>query len=161
MNNKAYNYLNYIPDQTTNYISMMNYKNEPGIMTLMNNNPMINDTQETTEPYLGFVRGNLFSKLYDPYRNYQPSEIKPTTDREKLLNQLQMYQFTLIELNLYLDVYPNDTEKVRLFNEYQKREKQLRNQYENTYGPLTINSKNLNNRNWTWIDSPWPWEGIK
>ena len=34
-------------------------------------------------------------------------------------------------------------------------------QYESMYGPLTIDSEYLNNNNWVWNNSPWPWEGDK
>ena len=72
-----------------------------------------------------------------------------------------MYKFALEELNLYLDNYPNDTQILNLYNQYLSEEKKLCNQYENIYGPLTVDSENIDNNMWTWIKSPWPWEGTK
>lgn len=164
MNN--YDFINYVPGNNLDYMKNMNYTNDPGMMMFMNNpgssmGGSTNYSLDILEPYEGFMRGNLFKSLYDPYKNYKYDEVEAKNERQSLLNQLLMYKFAAIDLGLYLDVNPNDSTAVRMFNEYQKMEKQLSKQYENTYGPLTLDSDSLNNRTWTWIDSPWPWEEIK
>ena len=112
-------------------------------------------------PKEGFLRGNLFNNLYDPYKNYQYGSLKPTNQKEELLYNILMYKFALTELNLYLDNYPNNTQMISLYNQYLTEEKKLCNQYEKNYGPLTTDSENIENNNWKWIKSPWPWEGTK
>ena len=72
-----------------------------------------------------------------------------------------MYKFALNELDLYLDIYPNDTMMLNLYKKYQTEEKQLCNEFEKNYGPLTLDSEYLGNNNWKWINSPWPWEGTR
>ena len=74
------------------------------------------------------------------------------------MNQWQQYNFAITDLNLYLDTHPNDMNAVRLFNNYNNILTQITNKYESTYGPLYLDSNSINN-NWTWINSPWPWEG--
>ena len=124
------------------------------------NNMNINNTN-LANPKEGFLRGNLFNNLYDPYKNYKYNKLNPTNKKEELLFNILMYKFALKELNLYLDVYPNNNQMLNLYNKYLIEEKQLCNQYEKTYGTLTTDSNNLDKNYWQWIKSPWPWEESK
>jgi len=114
-----------------------------------------------SEPKEGFLRGNLFNNLYDPYKNYKYGVLKSTNAKEELLYNILMYKFALIELNLYLDTHPNNQEILNLYKKYLMEEKKLCNQYEKSYGPLTVDGENLGTNSWNWIKSPWPWEGTK
>ena len=120
-----------------------------------------NMNNSNIDPKEGFLRGNLFDNLYKPYKNYTYGNLKATNKKEELLYNLLMYKFALIELNLYLDVNPNDMMMLNLFKKYQMEEKKLCNEFEKNYGPLTLDSEYLGNNNWKWINSPWPWEGTK
>ena len=125
------------------------------------NNMTMNMNNNLTDPKEGFLRGNLFNNLYEPYKNYQYKKLNPMNKKEELLFNILMYKFALKELNLYLDVYPNNNQILNLYNKYLIEEKQLCDQYEKTYGPLTTDSNNLDKNNWKWIKSPWPWEGTR
>lgn len=114
-----------------------------------------------TNPKEGFQRGNLFNNLYEPYKNYQYSPLKPTNQKEELLYNILMHKFALTELNLYLDTNPNNQEVINLYKKYLMDEKQLCKEFEKNYGPLTIDSENIGTNTWNWIKSPWPWEGTK
>ena len=116
------------------------------------------DNTNLSNPLEGFLRGNLFNNLYNPYKNYNYAMLKPTNKKEELLYNILMYKFALTELNLYLDIHPNNQEMINLFKKYLLEEKKLCNEYEKNYGPLTIDSNNLENNSWNWIKSPWPWE---
>lgn len=151
-------------DDRINYMTNMdNYK----IQFLKNNtnNSMMNKNMTNmiynksfSEPYNGFVRGNMFVDEYEGYKNYKPNEINSSNEREILLNQLQQYIFALVDLDLYLDVNPNDNNAVKLYNNYLGIKKQIIKKYENMYGPLTLDSNELNKNNWVWLNGPWPWE---
>jgi len=78
-------------------------------------------------------------------------------NRERLLKELMAADFTLIDLNLYLDTHPYDQKTINIYNNCLQRAKMLRNQYEQMYGPLTPNSI-PSGCPWQWIESPWPWE---
>lgn len=119
------------------------------------------DNTNLTDPKEGFLRGNLFNNLYDPYKNYKYGMLNPTNKKEELLFNILMYKFALKELNLYLDTNPNNTNMINLYNQYLSEEKKLCNEYEKNYGPLTVDSMNLGTNSWSWIKSPWPWEGTK
>ena len=148
MNNNFYN----IPEKW--YKEFNDTFNISNTTDNMNNNNLA-DSKEA------FLRGNLFNNLYDPYKNYKYGILRPTSQKEELLFNILMYKFNLIELNLYLDNYPNDTRMLNLYNQYLSEEKKLCDQYEKSYGPLTVDSENIGNNSWKWIKSPWPWEGTK
>ena len=151
MNNYGFDYFNYISN-----LKDINPNNQ--IPINFTNNILNQQTQQLTDPYQGLIRGNLFANLYQPYRNYQPQEINPDNEKNALLYQLMQYKFALIELNLYLDTHPDDNYILSLYHKYLDIEKQMCNQYEKMYGPLTTDSINIGNNQWTWKNSPWPWE---
>lgn len=109
------------------------------------------------DPYTGFIRGNMFKNLYNSYKITNPIEIKPTSDREQLLTVLDAFDFATIDINLYLDIYPNDKDMLALFNQYRIEKNKLRSEYENLFGPLLTDS-DANMTEWAWDNKPWPWE---
>ena len=113
--NDYYNYMNFLADPNS-MIYDMNYQAlYPNAVMPTNNN--ILDTK------LGFKRGNLFNNLYDEYKNYKPQELKANNEKEDLLLQIDEQRFAMIEMNLYLDLYPNNKEALNRFNTYLKKEK--------------------------------------
>ena len=157
MNDYNYDYMNYVTNIPSSTKMNINYnKDKDKYTTQMLNQSSYNN--QILAPKEGFIRGNLFNNLYDRYKNYTPAQINPQNERDALLNQWQQYNFAITDLNLYLDTHPNDMNAVRLFNNYNNILTQITNKYESTYGPLYLDSNSINN-NWTWINSPWPWEG--
>lgn len=117
-----------------------------------------NTSEHLYDPYNGFIRGNLFADTYDPYKRTEPYEIKPMNEQAELLTYIDALGFTLIDLNIYLDVYPDDRECIDIFNQYRKEKEKLVKEYESKYGPITIDSDSLNTYPWAWNDMPWPWD---
>ena len=76
----------------------------------------------------------------------------------ELLTYVDMYTFAMTDLNLYLDVHPDDKEALQLFNEYRKQSIEATKNYENKYGPLQLTSNSLNTFPWAWDNEPWPWD---
>jgi len=76
--------------------------------------------------------------------------------RERLLNELMAADFTLIDLNLYLNTHPYDQRAISLFNSNVQRAKALRQNFERLYGPLTPMTQSK--CPWQWIEDPWPWQ---
>ena len=116
------------------------------------------DTQQLFNPKEGFEKGNLFSNLYREYKNYRPASLRANTDEERLSLNLQALCFAAHELNLYLDLHPEDQSMIALFNDYQKQIQDLTREYETKYGPLFVSSNN-NNSSFEWVNNKWPWEG--
>ncbi len=126
------------------------------------NNKMITPAKNTFnnlyDPYNGLIRGNLFKNLYDPYKAKEPYEIKPMNEQAKMLTEIDALGFAMIDLNLYLDVFPNDKEKINLYNQYRLEKENMLKEYEAKYGPITTNSDSLNSYPWAWNNMPWPWD---
>lgn len=107
----------------------------------------------------GFLRGNMEVKTYNPYDNMTYLVPNVLGAQEQLLYKIQQLDFALLDINLYLDVHPNDFELIQKFNEYNDELNTLMKNYENLYGPLSLSYGNgLSNNSWQWDDEPWPWQ---
>ena len=125
------------------------------------NQPSFNQSSNQTNlynPYNGFIRGNMFPELYNTYKVNQPFEIKPMNEQADLLTYIDALGFALIDLNLYLDNFPDDRKALELFNQYRILKEEYMNEYQNKYGAIFLNSDALNTYPWAWKKGPWPWE---
>lgn len=107
-------------------------------------------------PSEGLNRGNMFSDEYFPYKNYY-YKVVVKGKREELLLKIQELTFAVKDLNIYLDVYPNDLECLELFKVYAKELEGLKSIYEKEYGSL-IAKDVTSTKEFTWINNPWPWD---
>jgi len=78
-------------------------------------------------------------------------------NRERLLKEIMAVDFTIVELNLYLDTHPGDRNALMLYNSNVQRSRMLRQRYESMYGPLNA-LMSTSSYPWQWIEGPWPWE---
>lgn len=155
MNNTLFDYYNYMNDNLDNYNNMGNMNNLNNITNVTGTNNNIADA------YTGYIRGNMFNNLYDQYKNYKVRELKTNNKKEALLMEIMEHYFVITDLDLYLDIYPNDLNTIKLYNKYLSNLLKLKNDYQKNYGALDITSNYLDNNSWIWIDNPWPWEGDK
>ena len=112
-------------------------------------------------PEVAYNNGNLFSNLYSQYKNYRSAQLSANTEKEKLLLDIGRLSFAAHDLNLYLDLNPNDESMLALFNDYRKQADSMISEYESKFGPLNISSNSLETGPFKWINSPWPWEVMK
>lgn len=118
----------------------------------------MNDNNKFLEPKEGFLRGNMETNSYIPYKNMTYLKPNILNERENALYQIQETSFAAHDINLYLDTNPNDTNAIRLYNEYNNGEKMLIDAYERKYGPINLSDTNgLSMTPWAWIKEPWPW----
>lgn len=75
-------------------------------------------------------------------------------NKKQLLTRLSAIDFTLTELRLFLDTHSDDENALEMFDKYSRRYKTLKKQYEEQFGPLTLNGKNSDD----WLSDPWPWD---
>lgn len=122
----------------------------------MNKNLGEDQLYSIVNPKEALNRGNLFEYYFWPYKYI--ANVKPLNDREALMLNIQMYAFAAHELNLYLDIYPDDKQAVGLYNQYKEIEKKYTDEYENKYGCISLNDNEK--YPWAWINSPWPWERL-
>ena len=79
-------------------------------------------------------------------------------DRENLLKRLTMLDFMAVDMQLFLDTPPDDTNAIAKYNSIIREADNLRAQYEKTVGPLFSFCSYSPTENFQWIDNPWPWE---
>ena len=107
----------------------------------------------------GFLRGNMFKNEYVPYKNLTYLKLNPQTEKEKLLYRIMALSFAINDLNLYLDLHPEDKEVFDKFKNYIEEKKDLSKEYQKVYGPLTL-TKTLGSK-YNWLDNPWPWDNME
>ena len=131
-----------------------NYSNVNDIVNIKNEEMLQKDLVNASE---GFRRGNIFPDLYWPYKK-QTYNFVPNNESQRLLLEIMENSFYAHELNLYLDNYTTDKEKIDLFNKYNDKSNNLINEYNKKYEPIILND--LKEVPWAWEESPWPWEGV-
>lgn len=103
----------------------------------------------------GFTKGNMFVNEYKPYKNYKVKQIKATNKKDEKLYTIMALGFAITDLNLYLDLHPDDTENVKKFKSYVKQKETLEEEFVKEYGPLKLEQVSGNTFNWV---SDFPWE---
>lgn len=152
------NYPNFKNFNYTDMYNNMNNTYDNMLYNMMNNENKNKKSSTLYDSYNGFIRGNLFKNLYDPYKKEEPYEIKPINEQARLLTNIDSLGFAMIDLNLLLDVNPDNEEAIKLYNKYLKEKENLTKEYEKKFGPITTDSDTLNSYPWGWIDMPWPWD---
>ena len=76
--------------------------------------------------------------------------------RRDMMEQIRCLEFAVTELALYLDTHPTDEKALCLHRKYCKEYRELTDNYQKVYGPLTIQ---FPCNKWRWLEEPWPWEG--
>ena len=115
------------------------------------NNPKL------VNPEVGLSKGNMFSNEYIPYKNYNTTSITVISKQEQMLLKIMELCFAINDLNLFLDINPDNKELLELFKKYVTKEAALEVEYINTYGPLVVNNS-VNTKEFDWIVDPWPWD---
>ena len=131
-----------------NYYNYMEYRN------VLDKSKM--DLYDANE---AFTKGTIFKTLYKPYRNYLPKEPMSMTEKGKGMLEIQMYNAASHDLGLYLDVFPNDVNVLRLRNEYLEKYNRALKAYQDKYG--AIECKESKKVPYSWSTTSWPWEGNK
>lgn len=77
----------------------------------------------------------------------------------EMMRKIQELDFSIIDLNLFLDTHPNCSEALELFTKLAATCKSLKNDYQAKYGPLYA-TKSKNSTPFEWVDAcyKWPWE---
>ena len=124
------------------------------------NQPLYTENANSTklyDPYQGFIRGNMFPSLYNGY-NIKDLDINPSSEQARMLTTLSALDFAAHDIHLYLDLHPEDRDMLELYNSYRMQANDMRDEYENKYGPILVSSNATNKFPWDWNNSPWPWE---
>lgn len=77
--------------------------------------------------------------------------------RSNLLTAIQMYDFYMYDLQLYLDTHPTCPKGLAAYEKYKKLSKNARRIYTEKFGPLTPEKSDCS-EHFAWVNGPWPWE---
>ncbi len=104
------------------------------------------------------LKGSSFPNIYG-YFKYLPSNFSPATEQGKNLLEYQKNFFQIVDLTLYLDLFPNDAVAIKDFKIVYDRLKESQINYERNFGPLEFDSAfAIKNGEWQYNKCPWPWE---
>lgn len=107
--------------------------------------------------YEGYLKGNMYKNLYNQYKSYQPEIIMPKSEQEQELFNLNQIGFAMHDINLYLDINPDNQQMLNMFEQYKNMYNEVFNQYERNYGPICVNNTN-NQTPFEWEYKKYPWE---
>ena len=80
-------------------------------------------------------------------------------DKKRLTRQIHSLDFSIKEMELYLDVHPKNHRALHLLSELRRKRKALIEIYEQRFGPYIVTTDDVPAEDhWHWIHSPWPWE---
>lgn len=80
-------------------------------------------------------------------------------NREALLKNLMELDFIAVDLGLYLNTHPEDSEAIQAYNQVITAADAVRMKYEEAYGPMcSFRSYATDAAAWEWKNAPWPWQ---
>lgn len=79
-------------------------------------------------------------------------------NRTSLVRRIHALDFALVELNLFLDTHPCNTEALHRFHALQAERTALVETYEAQFGPYDVTVDRVKGDRFTWVMGPWPWE---
>ena len=77
-------------------------------------------------------------------------------NREKMLMDVRIAYFKMVESNLYLDTHPACRHAAAYFQDAQTEFEKALAAYEEAFGPLMVTA--AGGKPWNWIETPWPWQ---
>lgn len=89
--------------------------------------------------------------------NNNPMYFCAASDRQQLLRAVQVQEFFLTDLALYLDSHPDCSKGLACYQQHKAMHDEAAAAYMEKYGPLCMSDVNVCN-GWNWVNSPWPWE---
>jgi spore coat protein JB len=76
---------------------------------------------------------------------------------KNLLLTIQMYDFYLNDIKLFLDTHPGDATALAYYKQYESLRDKALAEYTQKWGPITANDS-VDTSKFSWVDDPWPWE---
>jgi len=78
-------------------------------------------------------------------------------EKEALLRELTILDFAAVDLQLFLNTHPTDADALQMYNDCTENARQVRERYEQQFGPLT-SFRAPSHNTWQWSEEPWPWQ---
>ena len=84
--------------------------------------------------------------------------MKDNKNRERLIKDIQIASFAVVETNLYLDTHPYDSVALAALEKYSDARKTAIKEYEMLYGPIFPFNVSENDDGYLWVKEAFPWE---
>lgn len=113
--------------------------------------------EQPVEPARALQAGTIFPSLQKPFfieEEMQEYAAIPSDPLEARMLEVQQITFALIDLQLYLDMHPEEQEAISRKSELQKKRKELKESFALDYYPLTMDCPGKEK-------AVMPWEGEK
>ncbi|MBQ9122334.1 MAG: spore coat protein CotJB [Lachnospiraceae bacterium] len=81
-----------------------------------------------------------------------------TSESNRMLKDIGIVNFVMVELGLYLDTHPYDQEAMEYFQHYRRMYNRMVSDFSERFYPLNMCNAN-DTEKWTWTLAPMPWEG--
>lgn len=101
---------------------------------------------------IALQRGTIYPELDLPFKGYENNDTPPLTP----LIDVMQNDFVCLDLGLYLDTHPQDTDALMYFNHRVKLSREAHEKYNKKCGPLV--KSDMNPQKNDWISCQWPWE---
>lgn len=79
-------------------------------------------------------------------------------EQQRMLNDIGIVDFILVELMLFLDTHPTSREAMEYFNHYARIKNKMMKEFSMRFYPLSKEYAE-STTDWRWGDAPLPWEG--
>lgn len=100
-----------------------------------------------------------------PYKRNMPHPMKNSygkmsdSEQQKMLCEIGMIDFVIVEMTEYLDTHPNDKEAIDYVSHYICMKNTMMQDYAEKYEPLSIATANTSKKTWSWATQDPPWKG--
>ena len=88
---------------------------------------------------------------------WQPAQVP---SKMELMQRINQYSFAVDEVLLFLDTHPYDMEAMKYFQKYRALRQEAIQDYSKYYAPLLVDYAVCDKSPWSWVNEPWPWEGV-
>ena len=78
------------------------------------------------------------------------------TERDLLLKKIGACKFAVVDIDLFLDTHPGDSEMLKKREDYLKQLTPMVKEFEEKFGPLS--KDDTPNNTWAWVKVLWPWD---
>lgn len=79
-------------------------------------------------------------------------------NKSELMNAIRVYQFYAVDLNLYLDNFPDNKCASDDYRIISSKLNAYMDEYEKNYGPLRNLGMATTSNPMAYVNEPWPWE---
>lgn len=79
------------------------------------------------------------------------------SEKNRMLKDISVIDFAMVELTLYLDTHPFDKQAMEYFNHFASIKSQLMKEFASKYYPLSKDTS-CDTKQWNWALAPMPWE---